>query len=219
MAMLSFERKYRVRGGTLLGGDLFDFWVGPFFVGFFGVVGMFFTVLGTALVIYGAAIGPTWNVWQINIAPPDISYGLRLAPLKEGGLWQIITMCALGSFVCWALREVLNAQWGGFDLLATRAIGLTNRNTQVTRRETAVYSTYAAVDSQTEMVAKFDLLGFRHTVLTGVEYTNGYRRAYQTQSTNFPSISFLNPVPGSPIVGLQFQSDLKQKNELTGLYV
>ena len=37
MAMLSFERKYRVRGGTLIGGDLFDFWVGPFFVGFFGV--------------------------------------------------------------------------------------------------------------------------------------------------------------------------------------
>ena len=26
MAMLSFERKYRIRGGTLLGGDLFDFW-------------------------------------------------------------------------------------------------------------------------------------------------------------------------------------------------
>ncbi len=31
MAMLSFERKYRVRGGTLIGGDLFDFWVGPFY--------------------------------------------------------------------------------------------------------------------------------------------------------------------------------------------
>ena len=37
MAMLSFEPKYRVRGGTLVGGDLFDFWVGPFYVGFFGV--------------------------------------------------------------------------------------------------------------------------------------------------------------------------------------
>ena len=37
MAMLNFEKKYRVRGGTLLGGDLFDFWVGPFYVGFFGV--------------------------------------------------------------------------------------------------------------------------------------------------------------------------------------
>ena len=35
MALLSFERKYRVPGGTLIGRDLFDFWIGPFFVGFF----------------------------------------------------------------------------------------------------------------------------------------------------------------------------------------
>ena len=106
MAMLSFERKYRVRGGTLLGGDLFDFWVGPFYVGFFGVTTAFFALLGTALIVWGAAIGPTWNIWQINIAPPDLKYGLGLAPLREGGLWQIITICAVGAFVSWALREV-----------------------------------------------------------------------------------------------------------------
>ena len=106
MSMLSFEQKYRVRGGTLVGGDLFDFWVGPFYVGFFGVMGFFFTVLGTALIIYGAALGPTWNIWQIDIQPPALSYGLGLAPLQEGGLWQIITICAVGSFSCWALREV-----------------------------------------------------------------------------------------------------------------
>ena len=106
MALLSFERKYRVRGGTLLGGDLFDFWIGPFYVGFFGVTGAFFTVLGTALVVWGAALGHTLNIWQINIAPPDLRYGLALAPLKDGGLWQIITVCATGSFVSWALREV-----------------------------------------------------------------------------------------------------------------
>ncbi|MCJ2072826.1 TonB-dependent siderophore receptor [Methylobacterium sp. J-030] len=117
------------------------------------------------------------------------------------------------------LREVLNAQWGGFNFLATRATGLASRNTLVSRRETAGYSTYASVDSQTEIVAKFDLLGLRHTVLAGVEYSNGYRHSYTTQSTNYPSVSFLNPVPGSAIVGLQFQSDLKQKNELNGLYV
>src|SRR5690606_24872002 len=57
MAMLSFERKYRVRGGTLIGGDLFDFWVGPFFVGFFGVTTLFFSFLGTALILWGAALG------------------------------------------------------------------------------------------------------------------------------------------------------------------
>ena len=106
MAMLSFERKYRVRGGTLVGGDLFDFWVGPFYVGFFGVTTAIAAVLGTALIIYGAAIGPTWNPWQISIAPPDIKYGLAFAPLREGGLWQIITICAIVSFVSWALREV-----------------------------------------------------------------------------------------------------------------
>ena len=43
MAMLSFERKYRVRGGTIIGGDLFDFWIGPFYVGFFGVTCAFFS--------------------------------------------------------------------------------------------------------------------------------------------------------------------------------
>jgi photosynthetic reaction center L subunit len=50
MALLSFERKYRVRGGTLLGGDLFDFWVGPFYVGIFGVSAAFFSLLGTTLI-------------------------------------------------------------------------------------------------------------------------------------------------------------------------
>jgi photosynthetic reaction center L subunit len=58
MALLSFERKYRVRGGTLIGGDLFDFWVGPFYVGFFGITALFCAILGTALIIYGAALGP-----------------------------------------------------------------------------------------------------------------------------------------------------------------
>mgnify|MGYP006279897597 CR=1 FL=1 len=106
MSMLSFEKKYRVRGGTLIGGDLFDFWAGPFYVGFFGVAGMFFTLLGTALIFWGAALGDTWNPWRISIAPPDLSYGLALAPMTEGGLWQIITVCAIGAFVCWMLREV-----------------------------------------------------------------------------------------------------------------
>jgi photosynthetic reaction center L subunit len=106
MALLSFERKYRVRGGTLVGGDMFDFWVGPFYVGFFGITSAFFAILGTALIFYAASFGPTWNPWLISIEPPDIKYGLALAPLREGGFWQIITMCATGAFVSWALREV-----------------------------------------------------------------------------------------------------------------
>ena len=85
MALLSFERKYRVRGGTLIGGDLFDFWVGPFYVGFFGVTTAIFASLGTALIIYGAALGDTWNIWRISINPPDVENGLALAPIRAGG--------------------------------------------------------------------------------------------------------------------------------------
>jgi photosynthetic reaction center L subunit len=105
MALLSFERRYRVRGGTLVGGDLFDRWVGPFYVGFFGMTTVFFAVVGTALILWGAALGPTWNPWLINIAPPPIEYGLGFAPMREGGIWQLVTVCALGAFLSWALRQ------------------------------------------------------------------------------------------------------------------
>jgi photosynthetic reaction center L subunit len=120
MAMLSFEKKYRVRGGTLVGGDLFDFWMGPFYVGFFGVTTIFFAFLGTALILWGASQGPTWNLWQISIAPPDLSYGLRMAPLMAGGLWQLITVCAIGAFsiailayvTLVVIRPILLGAWG-----------------------------------------------------------------------------------------------------------
>ena len=124
MAMLSFERKYRVRGGTLVGGDLFDFWVGPFYVGFFGVTTIFFTFVGTMMIFYGAAVQGTFNPWTINIAPPDLSYGLALAPLKEGGIWQVVTVCALGAFVSWMLREVEICRKLGMGLHVPAAFGM-----------------------------------------------------------------------------------------------
>ena len=105
MPMLSFERRYRVLGGTILGGDLFDFWIGPFYVGFFGITTIFFTLIGVAMILWGASMGPTWNVWQINIQPPPIEYGLAFAPMAEGGIWQVVTVCALGAFISWALRQ------------------------------------------------------------------------------------------------------------------
>ncbi|MCJ2006857.1 TonB-dependent siderophore receptor [Methylobacterium sp. J-092] len=117
------------------------------------------------------------------------------------------------------LREVFSAQGGAFDLVATRATGLTDNNRAVSRRETAVRSAYASIDSQTEMVAKFDLFGLRNTVLVGFEYTDGFRHSYTTQSTGYPSVSFLTPSFGSPIVGTALQGDLRQRSELYGLYL
>jgi photosynthetic reaction center L subunit len=106
MALLSFERKYRVPGGTLVGGNLFDFWVGPFYVGFFGVTAFFFAALGTILIFYDTAMAGVWNPWLISVDAPPIEYGLGWAPLMEGGIWQLVTICAHGAFISWALREV-----------------------------------------------------------------------------------------------------------------
>ena len=105
MALQSYERKYRVRGGTLIGGELFDFWVGPFYVGFFGITTIFFSILGTALILWGASQGNTWNPWTINIQPPPLEYGLAFAPLNDGGIWQLVTICAIGAFGSWVLRQ------------------------------------------------------------------------------------------------------------------
>ena len=58
------------------------------------------------LILWGAVLQGTWNPWLISITPPPIEMGLAAAPLREGGLWQIITICAIGSFISWALREV-----------------------------------------------------------------------------------------------------------------
>jgi len=73
---------------------------------FAGGGAVFFALVGIAMILWGAALGPTWNLWQISINPPDVKYGLSFAPLQEGGIWQIVTICALGAFVSWALREV-----------------------------------------------------------------------------------------------------------------
>jgi len=105
MALLSFERKYRTRGGTLIGGDLFDFWVGPFYVGFFGVTTAISALLGTMLIFAAAAEGPTLNPWLIDIQPPSIEAGLSFAPLSEGGYWQVITICAVVAFSSWVMRQ------------------------------------------------------------------------------------------------------------------
>jgi hypothetical protein len=46
--------------------------------------GVFFIVLGTALILYGAPSGHTWNPWLIS-SRRRTCLGLALAPLNEGG--------------------------------------------------------------------------------------------------------------------------------------
>jgi iron complex outermembrane receptor protein len=116
------------------------------------------------------------------------------------------------------LRQVINGQWGKFDLMASRATGVNAAGTRVTRRESEVDSVFAAVDTQTEAILRFETFGFAHTALFGFEYTNGFRHPFSLQGV-LPSVSFLNPVFGARPVALSLQQDLKQKLELFGFYL
>ncbi|MCK7491134.1 MAG: hypothetical protein MZW92_04765, partial [Comamonadaceae bacterium] len=105
--MLSFERKYRVRGGTLVGGDLFDFWVGPFYVGFFGVTTLFFSVAGHRADplgrVAGADLEPLAD--QHRAARPELRPG-AWRRCSRAGSGSSSPSARIGAFVSWALREV-----------------------------------------------------------------------------------------------------------------
>ncbi len=118
-------------------------------------------------------------------------------------------------------RQVVNAQWGDFNVYATRATGLNADDTLVNRRLSAVLSNMRSIDTQTELIAKFDTLGLKHTALLGFEYINGYRHAYSQQSSGntMASISLYNPTYGAAAPKLNFQSDLQQTMRMYGTYV
>lgn len=115
------------------------------------------------------------------------------------------------------LRQIVNGQWGVFHVFASRATGVNAAGTTVARRESTVDSTFAAVDTQSEAVLKFDTFGIGHTALFGFEYVNGFRHPLSLQGV-LPSTSFLNPSFGAMPVGLTLQQDLRQKLELFGFY-
>lgn len=116
------------------------------------------------------------------------------------------------------LRQVINGQWGRFNVFAARAEDINDAGTSLSRRTATVDSHFAGVDTQTEAILKFDTAGFAHTALLGFEYSNGFRHAYSQQGPLAP-VSFLNPAFGAKPGVLRFQADLKQKLDLYGFYL
>jgi photosynthetic reaction center M subunit len=106
------EEFYKQPGGTVLtslfGSDPLDFWLGRFYVGFFGVFSMLFAALGTFFYIYAGLVVPgTLNIIAARIPAPPLEAGLRLmAPGEQGFFWQVIVVCATISFITWGLREI-----------------------------------------------------------------------------------------------------------------
>jgi photosynthetic reaction center L subunit len=108
--VLDFEDAYRKPGNTLLGQlfgvDAFDFWVGRFYVGLFGVISAIAIALGVAVLFIAVGQYGDWDLVRANIPAPLREFGLGPAPFLQGGAWEIVVVLATISFVAWALREV-----------------------------------------------------------------------------------------------------------------
>ncbi len=115
----SVETYYRKPGKTILdrtifGGDLFDTWVGRFYVGIWGYISLAGVLAALAAVFLSAHGSGDFRSWQSGdydllrgaVNSPTRQFGLGVAPFYEGGAWQLTVIFATIAFVGWALREV-----------------------------------------------------------------------------------------------------------------
>jgi photosynthetic reaction center M subunit len=112
LSLAEVDEHFRKPGGTILhglfGADPFDFWVGRFYVGTFGVLSLAGIFLGTAFYLYQALIiEGAYNILQARLDPPPISAGLRLMRVNEPGFfWQLTMFWATIAFLGWLLRQI-----------------------------------------------------------------------------------------------------------------
>jgi len=112
ISFLEMEAQFKKPGGTIMhalfGADPFDFWVGRFYVGTFGVLSLIGIFFGVIFYFYQMLIvEDTTNILAVRLDPPPISSGLRLvSPSDPGFYWQLIVFFATLSFLGWLFRQV-----------------------------------------------------------------------------------------------------------------
>ncbi len=117
--MLSFEAKYRREALEVppipwLGMGIFRFWIGRFYVGFWGLVALFFGLIGASVWFWRVLFvdplnsnNPLLNFIRGQIKPPPPEVGLSIPLDGEKGLWWIVVVfCATITFFAWMMRQV-----------------------------------------------------------------------------------------------------------------
>ncbi len=114
-SIAELEPEYKIKGRTTFSSlfkyDPFDFWVGPFYVGFWGFLSVLGIICGPFFYLYGVVLlGPysyPQNFFAGRIDPPPIANGLALAsPGSPGFIWQMTVLFATTAFLGWFMRQV-----------------------------------------------------------------------------------------------------------------
>jgi photosynthetic reaction center M subunit len=98
-------------------GKIGDAQVGPFYLGFLGLASMICGFVAIEIIGLNMLASVNWSpiefvkrFFWLTLNPPDAKYGLSLAPLKEGGWWQIAGFFLTASVLMWWARTYRRAR-------------------------------------------------------------------------------------------------------------
>jgi len=118
---LERDRDTRERIGTpihiKLAGLIGNAQIGPIYLGFLGVAALACFVVAFTIVGFNMLVSVNYDPIQfirqlfwLALEPPNPKYGLRLAPLSEGGWWNIAGLFLTTSILLWWLRMYRRAK-------------------------------------------------------------------------------------------------------------
>ena len=109
------------RAGTPLHSRLLGYFadaqIGPFYLGTLGVLSVLCIFIAIEIIGLNMLASVNWNPIQfvrqlfwLGLEPPPAKYGLSLAPLREGGWWQMAGFFLTASILLWWLRTYRRAR-------------------------------------------------------------------------------------------------------------
>jgi photosynthetic reaction center M subunit len=112
----NFTREGTPRFNRLLG-KIGDAQIGPVYLGFLGMVSLVCGFVAIEIIGLNMLASVNWSpieflrrFFWLTLDPPAAKYGLALAPLKEGGWWQIAGFFLTASVLLWWARTYRRAR-------------------------------------------------------------------------------------------------------------
>ncbi len=113
-----------------LAGKIGDAQIGPIYLGFLGMASLICGFVAIEIMGLNMLASVNWNpiefvrrFFWLTLDPPAAKYGLSLAPLKEGGWWQIAGFFLTASVLLWWARTYRRARALGMGTHVTYAFG------------------------------------------------------------------------------------------------